>query len=227
MQTVAAQALGFSSPLAHVEVLEDVEDFPVLRPTVIVNLGTEDAFVGAGPMSALPGFSSTILVGGRVSGKLLAALTLEDIADQEKLARELGWTDFYGGDGPVLLKSGQNTVGTVRFDPATVLHQPGTSGGAADFTLKANLWFSPAGTDCGIHNDHAFIEIHTQITGYGRMQKFTDREHETLYEEQLLSPGATNPVPFCLENQDSFVYPWHQYRADTDCIWLALEYRRI
>ncbi|MDX3376575.1 hypothetical protein PV390_19455 [Streptomyces sp. ME02-6991-2A] len=25
----------------------------------------------------------------------------------------------------------------------------------------------------------------------------------------------------------SFQYPWHQYRADTDCVWLAVEYHRV
>lgn len=192
----------------------------------MVNLAGSDAMVGKGQPSALPAFSSTILYGGSVTGAFLALLSVEAFEDGEQMARGLGWEDFYGaGPGqPVLLRSPQDTLGTVRLEPSAVLHQPGLPAGERDFTVKANLWFSPAGTDCGIHNRHDFIEVHSQISGFGRMQKFSSQDHASLYEDQLLSPGNTNPVPFCLEQNGAFIYPWHQYRADTDCIWLALEY---
>lgn len=38
--------------------------------------------------------------------------------------------------------------------------------------LEFNLWYAHAGTHCGIHNQHDFPEVHTQIYGIGRMQKF-------------------------------------------------------
>ena len=224
--TVLLEELSFSSELAHAVVLRDVQQYEVAGPVVVVNLTGSDALVGHGQSSALPAFSSTILHGGTITGALLAVLSMEAIPNAEQGARDLGWTDFYGaGPGqPVLLRSSQHTIGTVQLDPAVVLRQPGLEPGEKTFTLKANLWFSPAGTDCGIHNLHDFIEVHTQISGLGRMQKFTTGEHSSLYEDQILSPGNTNPVPFCLEREGTFIYPWHQYRADTDCIWLALEY---
>jgi hypothetical protein len=58
------------------------------------------------------------------------------------------------------------------------------------------------------------------------MQKFDASDHASIYEDQQLSPGAMNPVPFCIDQDGELVYPWHQYRADTDCIWLALEYHQ-
>ncbi|MFF2243315.1 hypothetical protein ACFVTM_03935 [Arthrobacter sp. NPDC058130] len=226
VRTVLSEDLSFSSPLAYVTVLRDVEDRQVAGPVVIVNLAGTDAFVGHGQVSALPSFSSTVLVRGTVTGDLLVVVSMENIGHGELLARELGWTDFYGGvpAKPVLLRSPQTTIAEVALDPAAVLRQPGLPGGEEKFTVKANLWFSPAGTDCGIHNSHDFIEVHTQISGFGRMQKFTSPDHGSLYEDQQLSPGATNPVPFCLEREGRFIYPWHQYRADTDCVWLAVEY---
>lgn len=226
MRTSVSEELSFSSPLAYATVLRDVEEFQVAGPAVIVNLAGTDAFVGHGQMSALPAFSSTVLLGGTVTGAVLAIVSVETFGGGESLARELGWTDFYGGapGKPVLLRSPQTTIADVALDPAAVLRQPGLAAGEKKFTVKANLWFSPAGTDCGIHNSHDFIEIHTQISGFGRMQKFTSPDHGSLYEDQQLSPGATNPVPFCREREGSFIYPWHQYRADTDCVWLAVEY---
>lgn len=226
MGSVLLEELSFSSALTHAVVLRDVQEFQVEGPVVVVNVAGSDAFVGHGQSSALPAFSSTILHRGTVSGAMLMLLSVETVPNEEQLARDLGWADFYGSDPgqPVLLRSAQDTLGTVLLDPAAVLRQPALVPGEKTFTVKANLWFSPAGTDCGIHNRHDFIEVHTQISGLGRMQKFTSQEHASLYEDQQLSPGTTNPVPFCLEREGTFTYPWHQYRADTDCVWLALEY---
>lgn len=230
MKSDLVDELAFSSRLVRVEVLRDVVDHPVTRRSVVVNLSASDAWGKGALPAAIPPFSSTILSGARVTGTLLLLLAaVGETEDGEKSARELGWTDFYGpAQGtPVLLRSSQVEVGEVELDAAAVLHQPELPKGTEAFRIKANLWFSPAGTDCGIHNQHDFIEVHTQISGQGRMQKFLDKDHHTLYEDQLLSPGNTNPVPFCLEQDGSYIYPWHQYRADTDCVWLALEYHRI
>lgn len=86
--------------------------------------------------------------------------------------------------------------------------------------IEFNLWFASAGTNCGIHNEHNFKEIHTQICGIGRMQKFNENDQKTLYQEIFMSPGYTHN-PFYDKNGR---YPWHQYLADTDCIWMAIEF---
>ena len=87
-------------------------------------------------------------------------------------------------------------------------------------SISYNLWFAAEGTDCGIHNTHDFLEVHTQIWGTGHMQKFHKEDEETLYQDVYMTPGFTHE-PFCDENN---TYPWHRYFADTDCIWLAVEY---
>ncbi|RPF21610.1 hypothetical protein [Myceligenerans xiligouense] len=215
---------NFDGHVAHAAILHDAVDEPVTGRSVVVNLGMTDAFTEGTQRSPLPPLSSTVVTGGTVTGDLVMAITPGEGEDLGARARERGWEDFYGGDGPVLLKSPQDTAGTVMLDRAAVLHQDELARGAERHTVKVNLWFSPAGTDCGIHNLHPFIEVHTQVAGYGRMQKFASKDHASLYEDQQLSPGATNPVPFCLERDGELVYPWHQYRADTDCVWLAVEY---
>ncbi|TCK65851.1 hypothetical protein [Curtobacterium sp. PhB136] len=224
MSTITAEKLNFDSTLASAVILRDTVEFPITERTVVVNLAQTDAFTGTAQLAPLPPMSSTILVNGTVTGELLLAITVQSEGDQEQRARDLGWQDFYGADGPVLLKSPQDTIGTILIDRRAVLRQPALPSAPERFTVKANLWFSPAGTDCGIHNLHPFIEVHAQVSGLGRMQKFDEKTHASLYEDQQLSPGTTNPIPFCIDLDGTFTYPWHQYRADTDCIWLALEY---
>ncbi len=87
-------------------------------------------------------------------------------------------------------------------------------------SVSFNLWFAAAGTDCGIHNEHDFLEVHTQVWGTGHMQKFHEKDAATLYQDIVMTPGFTH-APFC---DAALRYPWHRYLADTDCIWLAVEY---
>ncbi len=85
-----------------------------------------------------------------------------------------------------------------------------------------NLWFCPSNTHCGIHNEHNFNELHTQIFGLGIMQKFKNEDFSSKYEDVLMPYGYTHS-PFYKENYN---YPWHQYKSITDCIWVALEFDR-
>jgi len=89
--------------------------------------------------------------------------------------------------------------------------------------LRLNLWFCPGKTDCVIHTGHPFLEVHTQIYGTGRMQKFRKRDAATLYEDVVMSPGVTHDPFMKVASSTEWVYPWHRYYADTDCIWLAIE----
>lgn len=93
-----------------------------------------------------------------------------------------------------------------------------------------NLWFSPEHTNCAIHDHHSenkakeILEVHTQVYGVGRMQKFHDDKFSTIYEDVILGEGMTH-TPFAAVHEDgTFYYPWHQYYADTDCIWMAVEF---
>jgi hypothetical protein len=89
------------------------------------------------------------------------------------------------------------------------------------------LWWSPSNTDCYTHNEHPFLEIHTQIHGFGRIQKFASSDHQTKSQEIYMSPGRTHD-PFCFVDSDrNPLYPWHRYLSDSDAIWLAIEFHPV
>lgn len=150
----------------------------------------------------------------------------------------------------------------LSFDPWKISNQQTPAGmGAKQFDIHTNLWWLPAMSDAAVHHCHYedFIEIHTQLLGVGRMQKFADSVARKtcpspesydmpvvgplpsgsyygvpgvsdsnvpflgMYEEYRLAPGDTN-VPFAyVDENGKFVYPWHQYYADTDCLWVVWE----
>ncbi|MCC8249804.1 hypothetical protein [Saccharothrix luteola] len=222
------------------EYVRAARDLPVEGRAIVVNTGTRPAWTSLEPRRPLPAFSSTILVDTTVSwAESLVVLKVDDEAGPTaEIVDEPEWVrlgDVVGehiGPGtpfPVdtpLWKGPQDVLDVVEFDPGQALG--GGPSGPRAFELRANLWFAPAGTDCGIHVLHDFIEVHTQVVGVGRMQKFRDQDHATLVEDVVMGEGYTTPVPFCgRTDEGGFVYPWHQYRADTDCVWLALEYHQL
>ncbi|MCY4151616.1 MAG: hypothetical protein OXE94_05200 [Aestuariivita sp.] len=152
----------------------------------------------------------------------------------------------------------------LSFNPWTAANQATPDGkGNANFSVNSNIWWLPSMSDAAVHHCHYknFIEVHTQLLGLGRMQKFNDQTSRVtdcskagtyplgtnnpvpsasyyavpgissndsafgpgLYEEYRLAPGETN-VPFPYVDDDmNFIYPWHQYYADTDCLWVVWE----
>lgn len=84
--------------------------------------------------------------------------------------------------------------------------------------LEFNCWFLPEKTASSIHIEHPFEEVHTQIYGLGIMNKFKEQDYSSLYQRMYMPPGFTHDF-FFDENKK---YPWHQYEAVTNSIWLAV-----
>ncbi|RLP76782.1 hypothetical protein D9V32_03830 [Mycetocola tolaasinivorans] len=214
--------------------MTDADHWELTHRAVVVNLAASPARIDVPLGGVIRPLSSTLLTAGTpVSGALLGVFPVPEQAPTEESVRALGWQDFFGSRPvggeenpgvPVLLRSPQAIVGSVSLVPAHALEDSRAGASPQEYVVRLNLWFSPAGTHCGIHREHPFIETHTQLVGRGRMQKFRTRDPETLFEEQLLAPGQTQPTIFGRWDHGTLTYPWHQYHAETDVIWLAVEY---
>lgn len=222
---------SYSSEGIQVDHVHDARQYRLDRRSIVVNLAPSAALIDEHLGGYIPPVSSTMLSEGvAVTGDLLCVISESGGPVSERYFRELGWTDFLATasqsdkDAPVLLKSPQETAGAVDLDMSQILHDPTAPEAEQRHEVKTNLWFAPAGTDCGIHREHPFVETHTQIAGVGRMQKFKDESHDSVFEDVILSPGLTQPSIFGRFHEDRLVYPWHQYKADTDAVWLAVEY---
>ncbi|MBU9808469.1 hypothetical protein J1785_01630, partial [Rahnella sp. SL6] len=88
-------------------------------------------------------------------------------------------------------RSHQDEVAILSFPPHQLSIGSDTLYDSQSFKLQANLWFADSGTHCGIHNEHSFIEIHTQILGVGRMQTFQSEDKNSLCEDLIMAPGIT------------------------------------
>ena len=165
-----------------------------------------------------------------ISAESLILIKVPEETNIGGMVLEDGWCQLtaqdptYPKDVP-LYKSPQFDVGSVEFDPYLVTGSTGSA--VKKYNIKVNVWFCPAKTNCGIHNHHTdpeMLEVHTQIYGTGRMQKFRENEFKSIYEDVIMSPGFTHdPFAGVKENGDIY-YGWHQYYSDTDCIWMAIEH---
>jgi len=92
---------------------------------------------------------------------------------------------------------------------------------------KFNLWFCGASVDCLWHNQHDFIETHTNIAGNWFMQKSSDGTDEWLEETYGLMPGNSHRTFNILgqtEENWNPKYPMHRWLWwNTWNVWFVIE----
>ncbi len=198
---------SFSEPFLKVYFLESVKDYGIKGKTIVLNLGKRRIAVAGKKLAPL----SSSIYADIVIGKAEKVACIEF---------ELGPTPLEAFPFSNELRAKWQHVHEIFPLPHLKETRLWRSGKERVGDIEFNLWFASAGTDCGLHNKHGFKEIHMQVYGLGRMQKFKENDKKTLYNEVFMAPGRTHE-PFYDENGD---YPWHQYYADGDCVWLAVEF---
>ena len=220
--------LAFADDFIEARLVENVQNLSV-ADGIVVNLTPQSVVTIGGTVPAiLPAWKSTCLNDGTVAqAQRIAVLRMKRITNLGGVMFR-GWEwlgkriTSFPRDTPLFI-SAQDTVGKVVTDPLAFTNERPEAQARQSFTLKLNLWWSPGNTDCFIHTEHPFLEVHTQIHGLGRMQKFRERDGKTIYEDVLMPVGYTHD-PFCrVAGPNQWQYPWHRYYADTDSVWLAIE----
>lgn len=221
--------LSFADEFIMAKLLENVVDYKI-DDAIVVNLSPTPMLTGGGGTTPaiVPQWRSTTLRGATViKADRIAILKMKKVTNLGGCVFR-GW-DWLGErirsfprDTPLYISS-QDSIGNVKTDASFFTNEKSVSTDQQDFELKLNLWWAPGETDCFIHNEHPFLEVHTQIHGIGRMQKFWERSEETLYEDVVMAPGYTHD-PFCrVVGKNQWEYPWHRYYCNTDSVWLAIE----
>lgn len=219
--------LAFADDFIYAELVEQPRDFAV-ADAIVVNLSAQPLVTGVDHPAIVPAWKSTWLKGGVIrTGERAALLKVRRKTNLGGAALR-GW-DWLGNrirsfprDTPLYI-SRFDHAGRVKTDPRVFTNEIAQPQNLQEFDLRLNLWWSPGDTDCFIHNEHPFLEVHTQIHGLGRMQKFHQRDEATLYEDVLMPVGYSHD-PFCrVTGANEWTYPWHRYYADTDSVWLAIE----
>lgn len=208
MKQVKPRTFKFSEPFLKVQYLEDVENHRISGKTILLNVDEKSEILIEGKL--LKPWSSSIFANLTIPrvGRLISISVEPDVISQK----------------PFRYASAIKEKWSHVYDIIPLPHLKDTRSWRSEKEkindVEFNLWFADAGTNCGLHNKHKFRELHTQVFGIGRMQKFHKNDRASIYQEVFMSPGYTHE-PFYNSN---YQYPWHQYYADTDCIWLAAEF---
>ncbi len=223
-------SVDFASENVIAYTVSNVRNFFIAKRSIVVNMGSEPIYFDEQPKKGLSPKKSTVLKNKRIeSAILIMVLEVQHRINLGNVILSKEWDSaehLFGSalQGIPLWKSPQVEIGTISLNPFASLGQEHQGDSAVTFSIKVNIWFATECANCAIHNQHDFIEFHTQIAGTGRMQKFDTDKIETLYEDVILGEGQTHDI-FCtaLDAGRNFEYPWHQYYSDTDCIWMATE----
>jgi len=204
-------------------------DLEIKQRSILINIGNSDAIIDESPYKSIAPRKSTILANTRIQfAEALLVIVVKEKVNLGGVILNEGWQtaeDIFGDalKGVPLWRSPQIDLGTIELNPTVITNQADVSDYNVKFKILVNLWYATERTNCVIHNQHPFIEYHTQIHGVGRMQKFRAKTFHSLYEDIMLAPGNTHDL-FCeTKEHNKFIYPWHQYYSDTDCVWLVTE----
>ena len=200
------RALQFPEPFYTIKAIHGEKEFKIANNSIIVNLSEENIWVKDKPLTFL---KSTIVRNVTIKD-IQRALVIENYerntTDPEwfnEIKRQ--WRLMYDMSkqerqrGILLWRSPKEKVDNIDL----------------------NLCYISANVDTGPHKEHSsnFMEVHTQLLGYGKMQKLEENDISTMYQEVILAPGYTHEPFFNEEN----VYPWHQYHSISDCIYMPIE----
>lgn len=219
--------LAFANQVVSAKLVENVRDYPTTG--TVVNLSNEPMIIAGDVPGVVPAWKSTMLRQDGVIGSAerVAVLEVKDPTNIGGLVL-LDW-DWFGNrfdkfprTTPLYI-SPYDVVGEVELNPFVFSNSVAPQDVTDRYDIRLNLWWAPGHTDAYIHNEHSFLEIHTQIYGNGRIQVYRAFDDKTIYREITTAPGDTHDPIVRVTGKREWSYPWHRGWTDTDAIWMAIE----
>ncbi|WP_434309571.1 hypothetical protein [Hominifimenecus sp. rT4P-3] len=211
---MSIQKLDFGQPLFEMEYVENEERYFVKPKSMVINLAERSQttiWIKGIPLLPLKG---TIVEGVWLEniGRALVILDYEryDIEDPEVIARiKSSWKSLY------------ECSGIERHKGIPYFKSPKVRVGG---DTELNVCFTEAMAPSGPHRDHDrdFDEVHAQIRGFGKMQKFEENDTSTFYQEFIMAPGIVHDKFYNEKGE----YPWHQYHSITRAVYMPIEIDR-
>ena len=212
---MTVQQLDFAEPFFQIDYVEDEASYDVTSKSLVLNLAERSQtimYIKDIPIMPLKG---TVAQDVQVTniGRALIVKDYEhySLDDEEFInAVKSTWRSIY------------ECSGLERHKGLPYYKSPKVRVGG-DTELNFCLVTEPM-VPSGPHNDHDrdFDEVHAQIRGFGCMQKFTENDPATFYQESNLAPGVIHEKFYNEKGE----YPWHQYQSITRCVYMPIEIDR-
>ncbi len=212
---MSVQKLDFAEPFFEVEYVEDEEKYTCETKSLVFNLAERSGkslYIKRIPVLPLKG---TVAEGVVIEGivRMLVVKNYDSFRlDDPKFVQRVKktWKSLY------------ECSGIERHKGIPYFKSPKARIGG---DTEINFCFvSEPMAPSGPHRDHDrdFDEVHAQIRGFGKMQKFVENDTSTFYQESIMAPGVVHEKFY----DEDGVYPWHQYHSLTPCIYMPIEIDR-
>ena len=210
--------LDFAEPFFSVDYIENEDEYWVEKNSIIINLAERSQiimYIEGIPIMPLKG---TIAKGVFVKniGQALVVKDYErcDLNDIQTIqAIKRTWKSLY------------ECSGLERHKGIPYYKSPKFKIGEGKNHIEVNFCFvSEPFAPSGLHQSHErdFDEVHAQIRGFGKMQKFKENDLTTYYGEYIMAPGIVHDKFY----DETGYYPWHQYQSITPCVYCPIEIDR-
>ncbi|MCG8306249.1 MAG: hypothetical protein MI975_02580 [Cytophagales bacterium] len=205
------KTLGFSEPFLAVEHISYEENYEIADKSIVINMDLDPLETEGMNLPYLKSILCANTVIEKVKNLIVISIAnLDYLGNNPEVDREI-------------IKNGWQHIFTLTNDERLRNTELWRSEKKRIGGTELNLWYATAGTNCGMYHIDELAEIHTQIYGIGRMQTYRTKNFNSLSREIYVSPGHTYD-PFYPSQEKS---TWHQYYADTDCIWLGIVRRPL
>ena len=210
---MSVKKLDFAAPFFNTEFVEDEQEYFVRGKGLVVNLSNIDEgtlYVKNMPVFPLKGTIVENVALTSVAKALVVKEYDKDSGDPQFFrAIRAKWPTLY------------QVSGLERHRGIPYYKSPQVTVGG---NVRINFCYAEPMAPSGRHQTHSpdFDEVHAQILGFGRMQKFTEDRGETFYQEVIMAPGIVHDRFY----DEKGLYPWHQYCSITDCVYMPIEIDR-
>ena len=198
--------LQFGEPFYTIKAIHGEEQYKIANKSIVVNLSEKNIWIKDSPLA----FQKSTIVRNVAIKDIQRVLVIEDY---EKDSNNSEWVSEIKRQWRLMYDMTQQE----RHKGIRLWRSVKEKVDNIDL----NLCYISADVETGLHKEHSsnFMEVHTQVLGYGKMQKFEENDVNTMYQEVILAPGFTHERFYNEEN----IYPWHQYQSITDAIYMPIE----
>jgi hypothetical protein len=212
------QTLDFAEPFFSVDYVEHEDRYWVGENSLVFNLSERSQtimFIKKIPIMPL-------------KGTIAQAVWVENI-DQAFIVKDYQRCNLHDIDTIQAIKKTWKSIyecsGIERHKGLPYFKSPKFRTGLGKNHIEINFCFvSEPLAPSGPHQSHDrdFDEVHAQILGFGKMQKFLENDLSTYFGECIMAPGIVHDKFY----DETGHYPWHHYQSITPCVYCPIEIDR-
>lgn len=212
------QSLDFAEPFFSVDYIENEEKYWVEKNSLVFNLSERSGksmYIKGVPVVPLKGLVAKGVWVENIDRAFVVKdymrCDINDIPTIQAIKKQ--WKSLY------------ECSGLERHKGLPYFKSPKFKVGEGRNHIELNFCFvSEPFAPSGPHQTHDrdFDEVHAQILGFGKMQKFETSDTSTYFGEYIMAPGIAHDK--CYDSEGN--YPWHQYQSITPCVYCPIELDR-